>query len=226
MHLFRTLIILATLVSLIPVTFAQNADEKTPTAPSPLPPNDPSNLWATPKPRANVVEQKIWSYAAGLNCSWSRRLDYGNIYFYRFEPEISGFMYSPLPIERLWLRHGVRLGYSNDQPQMPQAVRLQETDWKASIEEGIIYNSIVAMSLTAGLGYDWRKITAKTTSPITVQDSRLNSSELFLWSYLQAGFGVSALAGKYMFEPIVRWQHLTSDSRTNWAYGLEMTAAW
>lgn len=230
MPLFRTLIILAALLSLTGATFAQGVDENTPTDPSsaaaPLRPSAPDNLWATPKAQANVVEQKIWDYAAGVNWSWSRRLDYGNAYFYRFEPEIAGFKYSALPINRLWLRHGARLGYSNDQPQMPQAIRLQETDWKVSIEEGIIYNSFIATSLTAGVGYDWRKITATSTAPITAKDSRLSSKESFLWTYAQAGFGVSALGGKYMFEPIIRWQHLTADARANWAYGLEMTAAW
>ncbi len=217
MPLLHALILVASLC-LTPILEAQSDETSTETTKDSTEPAKPQL-----KPDASP---KIWTYAAGINFIWSRRLDYGARYFYRFEPEISGFMYTALPVERLWLRHGARFGYSSDQPQMPKAVRLEETDWKISLEEGLIYNWFISPSLTAGLGYDWRTIKVKTAAPVTLNDSRLSTKETFLWSYIQVGFGVPALAGKYMFEPVVRWQHLASDARTSWAYGLEASAAW
>ena len=252
MPLLHHLIIFAA-ISLTPVSIAQPSDDAgtKPTEPSmnlpmdvgseappskSIPPSaetHPTQMNATDsehsaaqKTSDTLEAQPVWHYAGGINSIWSRRSDYGARYFYRFEPEISGMMYSNLPVERLWLRHGARVSYSSDQPQMPQAMRIEETDWKISVEEGIVYSWFISPSIAAGLGYDWRTIKHKTEAPVLASDSRLNSKESFFWSYIQAGCGISMMAGKYMFEPIVRWQHLTSDARTKWAYGLEITAAW
>ncbi len=167
-----------------------------------------------------------WNYAAGLNLAWSIRNDYGARSFRRFEPEAVGFMYTELPVDKLWLRHGARVGYSKDQPQMPKALRMIETDWKASIEEAVVYNWYVVPSLTFGLGYDWRRVSVKATPPIKSVDSRLNTKETFMWNYIQAGVGIPAMKGEYLLEPVLRWQHLSIDRRTNWAFGFEMTKAW
>jgi hypothetical protein len=167
-----------------------------------------------------------WQYAAGLNLAWSIREDYGARTFRRFEPEVVGFMYTELPVDKLFLRHGARVGYSKDQPQMPKALRVEETDWKASIEEGVVYSWYVVPSLTFGLGCDWRRVSVKATPPIKSVDSRLNSKETFMWYYTQVGLGLPAMKGEYMLEPILRWQHLSIDRRTNWALGFEITKAW
>jgi hypothetical protein len=167
-----------------------------------------------------------WQYAVGLNLAWSIREDYGARTFRRFEPEVVGFMYTELPVDKLWLRHGARVGYSKDQPQMPKALRMEETDWKVSIEEGVVYSWYVVPSLTFGLGYDWRRVTVKATPPIKSVDSRLNTKETFMWYYTQVGLGLPAMKGEYMLEPILRWQHLSIDRRTNWAFGFELTKAW
>jgi hypothetical protein len=167
-----------------------------------------------------------WTWAVGTNLSWSFRKDYGSRNFRRFEPEVVGFLYTSTPIENVWLRHGARLSYSNAQPQMPKAVRIEEYDWKASIEEGIVWSSIVAPSLTAGIGRDWRTIKVKAKPPITSVDSRLNTKDEFMWMYLQAGLGIPVAHGKYLIEPVVRYQHLAHDDRTNLAAGIEMTVAW
>jgi hypothetical protein len=167
-----------------------------------------------------------WRYAAGLNAAWSIRKDYGARTFRRFEPEAIGYVYTALPRERLWLRHGARLGYSNDQPQMPKSVRMEEQDWKLSVEEGVIYNSYLVPSLAFGVGYDFRSIQVKTSSPLQSSDDRLDTRESFFWYYLQTGLGLPALKGEYLLEPVLRWQHLRNDQRTNWAFGLEITKAW
>lgn len=167
-----------------------------------------------------------WQYAAGLNAAWSIRKEYGARTFRRFEPEAVGYLYTDLPVERLWLRHGARIGYSKDQPQMPKSLRMEETDWKASVEEAIVYNWYVVPSLAVGIGYDWRRISVKAKPPIKSVDDRLNTKETFMWHYVQVGIGIPAMQGEYLLEPLVRWQHLDIDQRTNWAFGFEMTKAW
>ncbi len=170
--------------------------------------------------------EKTWHFAAGVNMAWSVRQDYGTRDFRRFEPEAVGYIYTPLQWSHVWLRHGARLSYSKDQPQMPKSVRIEESDWKISIEEGLIWSWYVAPSITAGVGYDMRTVKVKTSSPIKSSDSRLNSNESFIWSYLQAGLGLPALQGEYEFQPVLRWQNLVNDTRTNWAFGFEISKAW
>ncbi len=171
------------------------------------------------------LNQQKYTWAVGASTIWSYRADYGARSFRRFEPEVIAYLYKDLPWERSWLRHGARIGYSDNQPQMPKALRLEESDWKAAIEESILWNWYVVPSLTAGVGYDWRTIRVKTTYPVSSTDSRLNTKDSFYWAYVQAGAGIPILSGAYMIEPVVRRQYLAHDNRTKWALGIEMTAA-
>jgi hypothetical protein len=171
-----------------------------------------------------------FSWAAGVAPLWVFRSDYGAHSFRRFEPEFVGFIYQKWPgsnlPSRFWLRHGLRLGYSNDQPQMPKAMRLEESDAKLAVEEGLLWNSFIVPSLTAGIGYDWRTIRIKTRDPVMGSDRRLNTKDSFLWSYIQAGVGIPIMNGTYLIEPVLRRHHLTHDKRSQWAIGLELTAGY
>ncbi len=188
---------------------------------------DTPSTQPTTKPSESSLSSSTafkYSWAAGLNPLWSYRADYGAHSFRRFEPEIVGYYYQELPWNRLWLRHGTRVGYSDDQPQMPKALRIEESDWKLAVEEGLLWNGYIVPSLTAGIGYDWRTIRVKTKDPVVSADHRLNAKDGFWWSYIQAGAGIPIMNGAYMIEPLIRRQHLTHDRRTRWAIGIEMTA--
>ncbi len=205
-----------------------------------LPPSQPTSEPAPQQTNDVISDQSLldevqlkpqngagnWRYAAGLNMAWSVRRDYGARSFRRFEPEMVGYMYTALPWARSWLRHGARISYSNDQAQMPKYVRLEETDWKASIEEGLIWNWYVSPSMTFGYGYDWRRIEARNGGAVKSADSRLNSRQTFTWQYLQFGVGLPALYGEYEFQPNFRFQKLSMDDRTTWGFGFEVTKAW
>lgn len=175
---------------------------------------------------AETPETKIWQYAGGLGAVWSVRRDYGARSFKRFEPELIGFLYTQLPVPRLWLRHGARMSYSTSQPQMPQSVRIEENDFKISIDEALLINSIITASLSLGAGYDWREIIPKKETPVLASDDRLKTKDSFAWYYAQVGVGIPALQGQYLLEPLMRWQHLPLDRRTTWAFGFELTRAW
>lgn len=174
---------------------------------------------------ARTPESKNWSFAAGLVSSWSVREDYGARSFKRFEPELVGFYYTKMPVSKFWLRHAARLGFSQDQPQMPQAVRIEESDYKLSLDESIVFNGVLTPSFGVGAGYNWRQIKGKRENPVVSIDDRLSQKMSFVWYYLQAGVGIPALEGQYLLEPIVRWQHLKVDERTKLAYGFEVTRA-
>ena len=174
---------------------------------------------------AQTSNSKNWRFAGGLSAVWSVREDYGARSFKRFEPEVVGLYYSKLPAAKLWLRHAARFGFSADQPQMPQAVRIEETDYKLSVDEAILFSGVVTPSIGAGAGYIWRQIKAKRENPVTSLDGRLNEKMAFMWYYLQAGLGISALDGEYLLEPLIRWQLLRADRRTTLAFGFEITRA-
>jgi hypothetical protein len=109
---------------------------------------------------------------------------------------------------------------------MPKAMRIEESDWKLSIEEGVIWDWYVSPSLTLGVGYDWRTTKVRYKAPVKSSDSRLNSNYSFPWYYLQLGLGLPALEGEFELQPSVRFQKLTMDSRTTWGFGFELTKAW
>ena len=221
-----TLIICFALAAHSTTSFAQKGKS----AVKPIDPAQPA-----PEPQRELIDQvtviktssaREWRYAFGLSSMWSVRQDYGARNFNRFEPELVGFYYSQISTSRLWLRHGARFGYSSDQPQMPQSARLEETDYKIAVEESLLVNGLVIPSLSFGLGYDWREVKPVRADPVMSADKRLKSQNQFAWYYAQVGLGVPAMAGEYLLEPALRWQHLPIDRRTKWAFGFELTKAW
>lgn len=229
-------IALTILAILLPLE-AKGADRKRATT---MPPSQPMKDLNTQQSNDTIIDQALldevqlkpvngagsWRYAAGMNIAWSVRKDYGARNFRRFEPELVGYAYMPLPISHGWLRHGARISYSDHQPQMPKSMRMEETDWKLSIEEGLIWNWYVSPSVTFGFGYDWRTIKSVRATPVKSADSRLDSRETFTWQYVQLGVGIPALYGELEFQPSIRFQKLSLDTRTTWGFGFEMTKAW
>jgi len=220
-------LLIALLIASSPVmaeetTPAITEQPKDPAVPAPEPNRELLGEVALSQP----IENKTWQFAVGLGSIWSVRHDYGARSFQRSEPEIIGFYYTMLPSAKLWLRHGARLGYSNDQPQMPQSVRMEESDIKLAVDESLVWSGVLAPAVSLGIGYDWREIKSKKLAPVLSRDDRLDTKQGFVWYYAQAGLGIPALAGEYMLEPVLRWQHLPIDRRTTWAFGFEMTKAW
>lgn len=221
-----TLLIWLALASNSAAVFAQKGKKAVkPTDPA-QPAQEPQRELIDQVTITKTLSAKEWRYAGGMASMWSIRQDYGARTFKRFEPELVGFYYSQLTGSRLWLRHGARLGYSSDQPQMPQSARLEETDYKIAVEEALLVNGVVIPSLSFGAGYDWREVKPVKADPVLSADKRLNNKDQFAWYYAQIGLGVPALSGEYLLEPALRWQHLPIDRRTRWAFGFELTKAW
>lgn len=164
-----------------------------------------------------------YSWAAGVNLAWLTRRDYGARTYRRFSPELVGYYYGELPYEQWFWRAGARLGYTSGQPEMPQAVRLEETDTTILAEGALTFDWVVVPSFALGYGYDFRTIRVKTKAPLDSVDSRLNHKETLTVWYVQTGLGVPLLQGRYMIEPILRYHTIQYDDRSHWTIGVEAT---
>jgi hypothetical protein len=163
-------------------------------------------------------------WAIGLNFAWQTRRDYGARDYRRFSPEILGYLYGETPFNELFWRLGSRIGYSSDQPEMPQAVRLEETDTTWLFEAGIVKDWYLVPSFSIGYGYDFRTTKVKTTSPVDMSDDRLNRKQRLGISYFQTGLGIPTLDGLFLIEPILRYHSIDLDMRSHWTFGVEWTA--
>lgn len=162
-------------------------------------------------------------FAAGFNLAWTSRQDYGSRTFRRLTPEIVGFSYGSLPLDHYWWRAGLRLGYSTAQPEMPQAVRIEETDTTTLAEIAVTKDWYIVPSFAFGGGYDSRKTKVKVSAPIDTVDDRINRKEtLWMW-YVQAGAGLPLLKGLILLEPTIRYHTIQYDNRSHWMFGIETT---
>lgn len=222
-----------------PILDSEQQEEDAPAAPTPdsleapqppaeatLPPTNAPKLDTDAKAPESVAVPGELSHrwAAGFNLAWTSRRDYGASTYSHFSPEIVGYMYGDLPFQEWFWRAGSRLGYSNAQPELPQAVRFVETDTTVLFEGSIVRDWYVVPSLTMGAGYDFRTIKVKTQAPVDSSDERLNRKERLLIWYVQAGAGLPLMKGRFMFEPIARYHTIEYDDRSHWTFGIEWTA--
>ena len=176
-----------------------------------------TGLWAAEK------DGPSQRFAVGLNTSWSSQRSYGARTFRRFDPEMVAFLYGGLPLDRFWWRGGLRLGYATEQPEMPQSVRIEETDTKMLADFGVTFDWYIVPSLSFGAGYDNRTTRLKTQCPIDVDDSRINRKDRLLYRYAQLGAGLPILSGAVMFELVARYFDIAGDDRSHYSYGVETT---
>lgn len=166
--------------------------------------------------QANAFE----TYGVGLNTQWQVRRDYGENPFYRYTPELFVHTYFDLN-SPLFLRPGVRLSYAWEQPEMPQSLRIEETDFVATAEVGLVYEWYVVPSLTLGMGVDFRTTKLRIEAPIDVDSDKISGSERLMLGYAQIGVGIPIEQGLFLIEPMVRFQRLELDDRSWLSFGVE-----
>lgn len=161
--------------------------------------------------------------AAGLSVGVLSRRDYGEGTATRlfFEPVFHS--YFALPVNQLYARASFQFGYRWQQPEMPQAIRVEETDIYGALGGGLVWDWIVTTSLSGGPEFVRRTITLKTAAPIDVPKDAVSDTEMLLGWYAQTGFGISMLRGFLLFEPFFRYRWFGDDAREGWGYGLETT---
>ncbi len=161
------------------------------------------------------------SVASGLAPTWNIRQDYGKQNFLRLGYELPTYVYLPV-IADLYARTGLRLGYSNAQPEMPGGVKFTETDMSYGLDLGVVYDWYIVPSMSFGYGTINRTIKVKTSSRID-SDGTLNRKERLKYWSMQIGAGIPVLKGWFLFEPFYRHQSIKADKRTTSAVGFEIT---
>jgi hypothetical protein len=202
-----------------------NLEESRPARPSPLPSSqsDSRDLGLIDDSAPSVLNSPSHDWAVGFNLGWMSRRDYGARTFRRFNPELVGYRYGSLGVEHYFWRAGLRLGYSSHQPEMPQGMRVEETDTTLLAEGGIMRDWYIVPVVSYGLGYDFRTTKIKIKAPIDAADSRLNRSERLMMWYLQLGAGLPLAKGLFVLEPQLRYQSIEYDDRSRWVVGMEAT---
>ncbi|KAB8033295.1 hypothetical protein [Fluviispira multicolorata] len=160
--------------------------------------------------------------AVGGGVSFYPIRDFGENYFTQVAPEIVIYGYIPL-FQRLWLRPGLRANYSWLQPEMPQAIRVEENDLKYDIEIGLVVDWIILPSISFGIGGIYRQISLKTQYPLVVPVDDVSGTDNIPMFQTQLGIGFPIASGIVVIEPYGRYVILENDKRFAWGYGLEVT---
>lgn len=159
--------------------------------------------------------------ASGFGPAWHLREDYGSQKYLRLAYELPTYVYLPIYGD-LHARTGLRLAYSDSQPEMPKGISFRETDYSYALEAGIVYDWYVIPSLSFGFGTINRTIKVSTHSKIEDNNAFDRKEKLGFWT-MQLGTGIPVARGLVVFEPFYRYQKIKSDERTQSAIGFEMT---
>ena len=162
-------------------------------------------------------------FALGFGLGWTNRADYGKGTFTRFAPEILAQTYTQRIDQNFYARPGLRLSYAWLQPEMPSAVRIEETDFAIAPEIGFLYDWYVVPALTFGAGANLRTLKIKTKSPVVEADAKLSRRETLYFGYVQAAVGLPLLKGFLVVEPYFRYNFYRRDSRIKYGYGVDTT---
>ena len=160
--------------------------------------------------------------ALGGGLSFYNRQDYGEATFTQFAPEFVTYGYLNI-ISNFWFRPGIRFNYSWQQPDMPQALRIEETDFRYMLETGIVFDWIVVPSFSYAIGQIYRTSKFKVGGPISLSKDDISGTEYIPLSQFQLGLGFPILKGFILFEPYVRYTIVQNDKRFGWGYGFEVT---
>jgi hypothetical protein len=171
---------------------------------------------------SSFAEDKNFHLAVGGGLSFYNRQDYGEATFTQLAPEFVTYGYLPI-FSKFWFRPGIRINYSWQQPDMPQALRIEETDFRYMLETGIVFDWIVVPSFSYAFGQIYRTTKFKVVIPITESRDDISGTELIPMSQFQLGLGFPILKGFIFFEPYVRYTIVQNDKRFGWGYGFEVT---
>ncbi|APJ03980.1 hypothetical protein [Silvanigrella aquatica] len=167
-------------------------------------------------------DDKHFHVAVGGGMAFYSVQSYGESTFTQMAPEIVAYGYYNL-FQSFWLRPGIRMNYSWLQPDMPQAIRIEERDFRYLAEVGVVFDWIVVPSLSYGFGYDYRTTNFKVNAPIVSYVDDISGSEFIPFSQFQLGLGFPIFKGLILIEPYGRYTIVQNDSRYGWGYGFEVT---
>jgi hypothetical protein len=168
------------------------------------------------------AEEKSFHLAIGGGLSFYNRQEYGESKFTQLAPEFVTFGYIPI-YKNLWFRPALRLNYSWQQPDMPKALRIEETDFRYLLEFGLVFDWIVIPSFSYAFGQIYRATKFKTQFPITYAKDDISGTKNIPISQFQLGLGFPIAKGFIVVEPYTRYTIVQNDKRYGWGYGIEIT---
>lgn len=167
-------------------------------------------------------------FAWGSGLSWLARRDYGESHFFRLYPEVIAYLYQPL-FDRFHVRWGGRLSYTEDNPEMPYSLAVEETDTSILASVSFLMDGLVIPSFGVFSGLIYRKVKLKTRSPVVQTHHQIGGTEILGLLGIQIGVGIPIEKGFFVVEPFLRASFtprvssLSTDQR-GWAwFGLEGT---
>lgn len=173
-------------------------------------------------PLSCFAENKSFHMAMGGGLSFYNLQDYGESTFTPIAPEFVTYGYLNI-FSKFWFRPGLRLNGTWQQPDMPQALRIEETNLIGMVDAGIVFDWIIVPSFSCGIGKIFRISKFKTQAPIAPGVDNISGTELIPMYQFQIGLGFPILKGLILFEPYGRYTIVQNDQRYGWGYGFEMT---
>src|SRR4051794_5123183 len=164
-----------------------------------------------------------WSGAIGAGVAFELRDDQGTELRSNAVPQLVGFAYHRLT-DRLYLRPGVRLGYSGlTQPMMPRSISILEHDVAAGGDLAVLYDGVVVPALGIGATLRRREIDLGGDGLVDRSAAPAARTEWLGGVFAQAGLGIPFGRGAVVVEPYVRYERVPRDDRLGLSYGLDLT---
>lgn len=174
-------------------------------------------------PRAAASSEGGFAMAAGTSLGFSRRADYGEGSSDRFFIEPLVHAYMPTPVERLFVRATLHASYMWDQNEMPQSLRVEESDTYFGLLAGVLFDWVLIPSFELGGQYIHRAIELKGADPITLNVDNISGSETLYAFVIQGGLGIPLFEGLLVLEPFLRQRFIPEDAREGVGYGMEVS---
>lgn len=169
-----------------------------------------------------------WAFqrlAGGASLGWQLRSDVGHFTRTVLTPELVVQGYVSTPVEAVFLRFGVRVGYGTEQAESPSSLRFHEHDIATHFTAAVLWDWWVVPSLTLGMGPLVRMVDVTTQPPVD-PNHRLDHATVLFSSFLQAGVGFPIAEGVVMLEPYARYEWIPADDRISARFGADVTVSW
>jgi hypothetical protein len=163
--------------------------------------------------------------SVGAAFSASDRND-GSDFFTRVHHyEFTSQSYIQLPMERLFLRPGIRFGFDSlPNEGSPQWLNISERTHDGGIEMGIVFDGLLVPSLSWQSHLLARRLTLNTKGLVGSSSNHFPRTEWLSSNSVQLGLGLPIEGGKALIEPFYRKVWIQGDDRQNQRWGVE--ASW
>jgi hypothetical protein len=140
-------------------------------------------------------------------------------------PDFIGGVYGQLG-PSFFHKIGGRIGIDLIQPEMPNALRIEERDYRFLVEGALIWNLYLPLSLGVGTGLLHRstKLVLRDSIEAAIDDPITDRSNLGILT-VQLGVGMPIEGGIMLLEPYFRYVKISKDTRQLFELGFDFSFA-